>query len=67
MARTLEELDGEMAALRSEFEDLKHRCPPQAPSLRSLAGCFTGDLEWSAIHEGIEAKRRIPDPELAGS
>ena len=65
MPRTLEELDRELEALRAEVELLKLRETARVTALEQLAGCFTDDPDWAAIHEAIEEQRRQPDPDLA--
>ena len=63
MARTLEDLDREVSALRVEVEQLRQQAGG-ATTLRRFAGCFTGDPDWAEIHDQIEERRRQPDPEL---
>jgi hypothetical protein len=80
MSRTIEDLDREIQALRAEVEELKqreaHRAAKAAEALKDeearrteallqVAGCFSDDPQWAAIHEKIERRRRLPDPELA--
>jgi hypothetical protein len=65
MARTIEELDRELQAVRAEVEELKRREAQRDSTLRELAGCFANDPHWAAIHEEIERQRREPDPDLA--
>jgi hypothetical protein len=64
-SRTLEQLGREVEALRSEIEALKQREPTGDNTPDRFAGCFTDDPDWAAIHQEIEARRRIPagDPE----
>jgi hypothetical protein len=65
MPRTLEELDRELDALRAELEALKQREAARVAALRQLAGCFSDDPDWTAIHEAIEEQRRQPASEIA--
>jgi hypothetical protein len=67
MARTLEELDRELAAVREDVDLLKRGEAATGNHLRGFAGCFTGDDDWTAIHEEVEERRRQPDPDLSGS
>lgn len=65
MPRTIAELDRELDALRAEVEALKRRERARATALQQLAGCFTDDPEWAAIHEAIEERRNQPDSKPA--
>lgn len=61
MARTLEELGSELANLRQQVEALQRRDAGRRVHPRAMAGCFTGDPEWAAIHAQIEEQRRQPE------
>jgi hypothetical protein len=61
MARTMEELDREITALRAEVDILKQKESSWPALIGRFAGCFTDDAEWAAIHEKIEEERRQPD------
>lgn len=66
MARSVKELDLELARLRADVEFLKSReGAPAADRILPLAGCFTGDPDWAGIHAEIEEQRKQPDAEVA--
>jgi hypothetical protein len=65
IATVVAELEREVRALRQEVEALKSQAAARSARIEQLAGSFTGDPEWTAIHEAIEEQRRQPDPDLA--
>jgi hypothetical protein len=65
MARTLEELDPQLATLRAEVEALKNQEAQRTAALLEFAGCFTGDEDWERLLHTIEERRRRPAEEAA--
>jgi len=59
MARTLEQIDRELAALQAEIAVMRR---PRSSPIDEIAGCFRGDEEWAAIMDEIEAQRKNADP-----
>jgi chromosome segregation ATPase len=59
------QLEREIQALRAEVELLRRHDAAGDKTPDRFAGRFTDDPDWAAIHEAIEARRRIPagDPE----
>jgi hypothetical protein len=65
MVSSLAKMDREVTTIRRDVDELKRQQSSRSVRIEELAGCFTGDEQWAAIHEEIEQKRRQPDPELS--
>ena len=61
MARSLEEIELELARLQAEVAAMKR---VHAKSIEEIAGRLTVDGDWAAVMDEIEEHRKSPDLEL---
>jgi len=64
MARTVDELDRQLARLQDEVESLRRQKAALEHPIRKLAGSLHEDEELTRILDDLEAQRSLPDPEL---
>jgi hypothetical protein len=58
---SIEQLEREIGGLRADFEALVRRQPSgHNITPDRFAGRYTDDPDWAAIHDAIEARRRVP-------